>query len=303
MNKVFISLLTFNDNKSTTECLTSLNKLNKDGIDLNVLVIDNASDNPFTSDKDYENFNLKIIRNDKNLGFSGGHNIGIKYALENGANYITILNNDTEVDENLITASIKSFELNTGIVVPKIYFAKGYEYHKERYSENDKGKVIWYAGGRIDWGNVIGEHLGVDEIDKGDFTKRFETEIATGCCMMVKSEVFKTVGYLSEKYFLYYEDADFSIRVHKNGYRIIFEPKAIVWHKNAASTGGSGSQLQDYYITRNRLFFGFKYASPRVKAALFRESLRLIRHGRPWQKVAIKDFFKGRMGKGSYKND
>lgn len=301
MSKVFISLLTFNDNKSTLECLKSITDLNIDNIELYVVVVDNASDKPFKTEESLRQFNLKIIRNDKNLGFSGGHNIGIKYSLEKGADYVVILNNDTEVERNLIKNMLQSFKNEIGIVVPKIYFAKGFEYHNKRYSEKEKGKVIWYAGGEIDWKNVLGKHIGVDDIDGSKYSQKKETEIATGCCMMIKKEVFEKVGMLDDNYFLYYEDADFSVRTKKNGYRILFEPTANLWHKNAAATGGSGSELQDYYITRNRLIFGIKYAPLRSKIALLRESLRFLYNGRKWQKIAVKDYYLGNLGKGSYK--
>jgi GT2 family glycosyltransferase len=303
MKKVFISLLTFNDNKSTLDCLDSIETLKTESIKLSVVVVDNASENAFSVNKKYKNFELEIIRNEKNLGFSGGHNIGIKYALSEGADYVVVLNNDTILDRDLIINMLEGFKENVGVVVPKIYFAKGYEYHKDRYKKEELGKVIWYAGGKMDWKNVFGQHVGVDEVDRKEFNMPYETEIATGCCMMVKKEVFEKTGSLNQKYFLYYEDADFSMKIKKKGFKILYQPSAFLWHKNAASTGGSGSKLQDYYITRNRLYFGIRYAPLRAKSALFRESLRLARNGREWQKRAIKDFYKGIMGKGSFKNE
>lgn len=301
MTKVFISLLTFNDNKATLECLGSLENLNKESFELSVVVVDNASEEPFVAIKRYKNFNMKVLRNSQNLGFSAGHNIGINYSLEQEANFIIILNNDTEVDKDLVSHLLKEFDENTGVAVPKIYFAKGYEFHKNRYKNADLGKVIWYAGGQIDWGNVIASHIGVDEVDSQVFNLNTETELATGCCMMVKKDVFEKVGLLDEDYFLYYEDADFSVRVKKAGYKINFVPKALLWHKNAASTGGSGSELQDYYITRNRLIFGFRHAPLRSRIALFRESIRLFFGGRRWQRTAVSDFYLRRLGKGSFK--
>jgi len=304
MKKVFITLISFNNNKVTLECLESLEKVRKNNFELNIVVIDNASKEKFKTLKKYLNFTLKIIRSEENLGFSGGQNLGIKYSLERGADYVVILNNDTEVDENLVSNLIKSFRDNIGIVSPKIYFAKGYEFHKDRYKENEKGKVIWYAGGIIDWENVIGIHKGVDEVDKGQFNSSMETEYATGCCMMVKAQVFEKIGFLDDKYFLYYEDADFCIRARNNNFKVIFEPSGLLWHKNASSAGGSGSSLQDYYITRNRLIFGFRYAKTRAKIALFKESLKILLSGRKWQKTAVKDFYLNIYEKGSFvKND
>ena len=300
MINVFISILTYNDNKSTLECLDSLEDLEKDKIDLNVVVVDNASIEKFTSKKDYKNFNLTILRNEENLGFSGGHNIGIKYAIQKKADYVVILNNDVIVEKNLIKNLLQAFSDRIGIVSPKIYFAKGHEFHEKRYKEFEKGNVIWYAGAKMDWDNIIGKHVGVDEVDNGQYDKQKETELATGCCMMVKKEVFEKIGLLDNKYFLYYEDADFSIKAKKSDFRILFEPENVLWHKNAASTGGSGSELQDYYISRNRMLFGSRYASFRVKLALFRESIKIIKSGRPWQKIGIRDFYLRKFDKGSY---
>jgi len=300
MPKIFINLITFNDNVSTNECLESLEKLNKKGFELYVVVVDNCSKEKFEIDKEYKNFNLKILYSTKNLGFSGGQNLGIKYALGETADYIVVLNNDVITDENLIIELLSSFNsLEVGVVCPKIYFAKGYEFHKDRYENKDLGKVFWYAGGLIDWKNVFGTHRGVDEIDSGQFDQKEETQVATGCCMMVSREVFEKTGLFDENFFLYYEDADLSMRILKQGFKIIYEPKAILWHKNAAATG-SGSVLQDYYITRNRLIFGFKYAKKRVKFALFRESLKILLNGRKWQKIGVRDFYLKKLGSGSY---
>ncbi|KKQ34533.1 MAG: putative glycosyltransferase [Microgenomates group bacterium GW2011_GWA2_37_6] len=163
------------------------------------------------------------------------------------------------------------------------------------------GKVIWYAGGAIDWENVIGNHKGLDEVDKGQFDEDGETKMATGCCFLVKKEVLEKVGLYDDRYFLYFEDADFSERVKKAGFKIFYAPKSIIWHKNAQSSGGSGSSLQDYFTTRNRLIFGYTYAPMRTKIALFRQSLNLILKGRPWQRRGIIDFYLGRLGKGSYR--
>ena len=299
MPKIFVNLITFNDSTSTNECLRSLEKLNKKGFELFVVVVDNGSKERFEVKREYS-FNLKILYSEDNLGFSGGQNYGIKYALEENADYIVVLNNDTVTDENLIVELLGSFDdPKIGVVCPKIYFAKGYEYHKDRYAEKDLGKIFWYAGGVIDWKNVFGNHRGVDEVDKGQYNLRGETEVATGCCMMVGREIFEKVGMFDENFFLYYEDADLSMRLKKQGFMIIYEPKAILWHKNAVATG-SGSPLQDYYITRNRLVFGFRYAKPRVKVALFRESLKILINGRKWQKTGVRDFYLRKLGNGSY---
>jgi hypothetical protein len=300
MPKVFVTLINYNSNQMTVDCLNSLNELNTSDFELNVVVVDNASQEKFTDNQKYK-FNLKIIRSEANLGFSGGQNLGIKFALDNGADYVMVLNNDVTLDKELIVELLKTFaEKECGIVSPKIYFAKGHEFHKERYAQEDLGKVIWYAGGQIDWQNVIASHIGVDEVDKGQYQRIVEIDFASGCCELIKKDVFEKIGFFDDRYFLYYEDNDLSQRVKANNFKIYYQPKAIVWHLNAGSTGGSGSGLQDYYITRNRLLFGFRYANLRAKIALVRESLKNIISGRPWQKKGAIDFYLRKFGKGSY---
>lgn len=300
MTKVFVTTISFNNNDTTIECLESLEKVEKEGLELYIVVVDNASREKFSAKKSYKNFDLEIIRSEINLGFSGGQNLGIKYALGNRADYIIVINNDTIVDNKLIKTLIGSFEEKVGLVVPKIYFEKGYEFHKDRYDAKDKGKVIWYAGGIMDFNNVIARHRGVDEVDKGQYDKTEQVDFASGCCMAVKRKVFEKVGILDDKYFLYYEDNDFSQRAKRAGFKIIYQPKSVLWHKNAEAAGGSGSGLQDYYITRNRLLFGLTYASLRTKLSLLRESLKLLIVGRKWQKIGAIDFYLRKLGRGSF---
>ncbi len=306
MDKIAIVILNFNGDEDTIECLKSIEKLSYLKQELLVIVVDNGSAKKFSIIRQladqFSKGEFKIIRNEENLGFSGGNNVGIKYALENGTDYILILNNDTVVQGSLLKEllSVAKSDSNIGVVVPKIYFAKGFEYHKERYKSEELGKVLWYSGGKIDWKNVLGSHRGVDEVDHGQYNDIQETDYATGCCMFVKAEVFKKIGFLNDNYFLYYEDNDFSQRAKKTGFKIIYAPKAIIWHKNAGSAGGSGSELQDYYITRNRLLFGFKYAPLRSRIALIKESISMILSGRQWQKKGVLDFYLGRFGKGSF---
>ena len=304
MQKVATVILHYNGAKNTLECLESLEKVNlSKETNLEIVVVDNASKEKLkTQNSKLKNKEVEVIRNEENLGYAEGNNIGIRYALKNGADYILVLNNDTIVDKSLIKELLNAIkrDKNIGIVAPKIYFAKGFEFHKDRYKKEELGHVLWYAGGEIDYKNVIGHHIGVDEVDYGQYDKAEETYFASGCCMFIKKEVFDKVGFFDKKYFLYYEDADLSERVKKAGYKITYKPSAVLWHKNAGSAGGSGSVLQDYYITRNRLLFGFRYASMRSKIALVKESLSVLLRGRYWQKRGVLDFYLKRFGKGSF---
>lgn len=303
MKKVFAVTINYKGHKDTIDLLKSLQKIKKNNINLNVVVVDNFPADQIKLDPaDYQDINLKVIYNKKNLGFSGGNNVGIEHSLENGADYILILNNDTLVEPNFLEELINVLEKDprNGVSVPKIYFAKGFEFHKNRYKESELGKVLWYGGGLFDWSNVIGHHRGVDEVDRGQYDEIEPTELASGCCFLVKREVLEKVRGYDDNYFLYYEDADLSQRIIKKGYRIMYTPKSLVWHKNAQSTGGSGSSLQDYYITRNRLMFGMKFAPLRSKLALIRESLKFLAGGRYWQRRGALDYYLKRFGKGSF---
>src|SRR5690606_36808061 len=119
-------------------------------------------------------------------------------------------------------------------VVPKMYFTAGQEYHSQKYKKSEQGNVIWYAGGQMDWDNVIGSHRGVDEVDTGQYQSVDKTEFATGACMMIPTQILKKTGNFDERYFLYYEDNDLCMRLKRYG-SIYFVPTSILWHDNAGS--------------------------------------------------------------------
>lgn len=301
MKKIFVVILNFNGWEDTIKCLKSLAKIKSSKeFTVEILVIDNASKNESVEKIRAAIPDVNMIENPINTGFSGGCNEGMRYALDNGADYVLLLNNDTVVDSNFIEEMYKASKpAEIGGVVPKIYFEKGNEYHKDKYKDKDLGKIIWYAGGIMDWKNLIGHNRGVDEVDEGQFDTEGITELATGCCFLIKAEILKQVGVFDDKYFLYYEDADLCERIKKAGYKIMYQPKAIIWHKNAGSSG-SGSVLQDYYITRNRLLFGMRYAPIRTRVALGRESLKILTTGREWQKKGVADFYVRKFNRGSF---
>ena len=300
MKKVFAVILHYKGKEFTRQCLLSLNKVKTKDFSLKTVAVDNNSPEPIDDLKE-KFFNEVFIKNKKNLGFAEGNNVGIRYALKQGADYVILLNNDTQVSPEIIIQLIKAGEDDgqVGILGPKIYFSPGFEFHKERYEKSDRGKVIWYAGGIIDWRNVLASHRGVDEVDKGQYDKKIETDFISGCAMFVKREVFDKIGLLDKKYFLYLEDNDFCQRAKREGFKLVYVPKAKVWHANAGSSAVGGS-LHDYYLARNRMLFGMRYAPSWTKMALIRESLRLLLAGRKWQKIGIRDFYLGRFGKGSY---
>jgi len=301
--KIFVVVLNWNGAQETLSCLKSLEKASFSDFDFKVIVVDNGSDDDLVERLSQVNFRFdyELIKNHKNLGFAGGNNVGLDLALRQGADYVMVLNNDTLVDPSFLVhlAVVLRSEKNAGVVSPKIYFASGFEFHKNRYRKSELGKIIWYAGGKIDWANVIGINEGVDEVDCGQFSHRREVDFATGCCSLFSAKALRKVGLFDERYFLYFEDVDLSVRLKRGGFGIFFEPQGIIWHKVARSSG-IGSDLNDYFISRNRLLFGFKYAPVRVKGALLKESVKFLVKGRPWQKQGVKDFYLGRLGLGSW---
>ncbi len=305
--KVFIVILNWNRKDDTLECLESIRGLKVKDYNLSVIVVDNGSTDGSVNALQgirLGNAEYRLVTSTQNLGFAAGNNIGIKYALESGADYVMLLNNDTVVDKNLVLELLKvsKSDENVGIVSPKIYFAKGFEFHKDRYKKNQLGKVIWYAGGKMDWANVYGKNRGVDEVNSSKFSKVEEIDFATGACMFLNALCLKKVGMFDERYFMYLEDVDLSLRIKRKKWKALYAPKAILWHKVAQSSG-IGSDLNDYFITRNRLMFGMKYAPIRSKLALIKESIKFLLTGRKWQKKGVLDFYSGNFEKGSFKNE
>lgn len=298
MQKVSIVTLNFNSEEETHNCIASLQKMKHEKIEMEIIVVDNASQELFALKKEEK---AVVIRSEVNLGFTGGNNLGINYATNHGCDYILLLNNDTIVDENLLNELVSTLESDQriGLLCPKIYFAKGHEYHKKRYKKKEMGNVIWFAGGGIDWQNGVSFHKGMDEVDRGQYDKKEEISFSSGCCMLIKKSLIEQIGMFDDVYYLYYEDADLCLRIQKAGYKIVYEPKGKLWHLNAASSG-TGSELHDYYLTRNKIIFNLKYAGLKTKMAILKEALRLFFKGRKWQRRGVIDFFLLRFGKGSF---
>ncbi len=296
--KVFIIIINFNSRLDTQEVLESLEKVNYPNFE--VVVVDNASQEKFSLADLNLDLKIKLIQNPKNIGFSGGNNLGIKYALANGADYVLLLNNDTIVSSDFLTELVKAAEDSQkfGIVGPKIYF----------YDQKDK---LWFAGGKINWFYNKAEMRGYNQIDQGQYDQPLiqKTEYVTGCCMLAKKEIIQKIGLMPEEYFLYYEDTDWSLAVQKAGYQCVFAPLAKIWHKGSKSTGQE-SDPYIYYHVRNGLILSKKYAPwylrPLVHLdVLWRVCKQMIKlvffpKKRNWAKhilLGIKDFYLKKWGK------
>ena len=294
---VVIVLVNWNGHKDTVECLTSLAKCKKKDVPFTPIVVDNASQPQSVRYIKKHHPWVTVLVQKENLGFAAGVNVGIRYALRSHAQYVWLLNNDTILDSDALTLSSAFSNAKVGGATSKIYFFKGREYHYQRYSENERGNVIWYAGGVIDWQTMIASHRGVDEVDRGQYDRVEPTEFITGCSFMIRTDIVDKIGFFDEKYFLYLEDLDFSLRMKRAGYTLLYVPSSRLWHKNAGSTQGAGSKLHEYYMTRNRLYLGMKYAPVRTKMALGREALKFLITGPESKKRAVADWMLGRYQK------
>lgn len=314
MASVAVILLNYNSTKYTKKCLRSLNGAHSKKHSVNVLVFDNASTKQPKSD---EFPNAILCTSKKNLGYAEGNNVAAAHAIKEwNPDFCVFVNNDTRFGPGMLDRLIEVLlsQPSVGIAVPKIYFETGAEFHRQSYSQSQLGKVLWYAGGSLDWQNVYAIHRGVDEVDRGQFdshqmySTEFSTEpadvsvrtdvcdFATGCCFAIPTKIWKKLRGFDPKFFLYYEDVDLSVRLKKLGKTIAFVPHATLFHANAGSSHGAGSPLHQYYQTRNRLRFGFLHASFRTKLALLLESRRQFLSATDAVRLGILDALGGRWG-------
>lgn len=219
---------------------------------------------------DGKNIPVTVIESE-NKGYAHGVNVAMEKAMSDDITSYCILNDDTYFEKDFVSHVKMSMRTHRGAIIGgKIYYAPGYEYHKDRYTKKDRGRVLWYAGGITDWNHVITRHIGVDEVDTGQFDTLTETDFITGCLMCYDREVADKIGLWSTEYFMYYEDADLCERAHRAGVKLLYDPSIVIWHKSGQSTEGSGSKLQYTFQTRNRLRFGLKYAPIRTKLHLLK---------------------------------
>lgn len=300
MDHISLVIVHYNTEAETLACLRSLNQVETRGFRLQIVVWDNASKEPLVLPPSLQTDRIELLRSESNLGFTGGNNQAIKHAISAyNSDYVVLLNSDTIVAPDFLQHLYDQSKRQPqwGFVAPKIYFAPGYEYHQQSYLAKDKGHVLWYAGGSIDWRNLSAFHRGTDELDQGQFDQQTTSDFATGCCILIPRRILETVGLLDERYFLYLEDVDWSLRVLAAGYQIGFCPESHVWHKNAGSSGGAGSAVHQYYQTRNRLVLFWRYSSLRTKATIARFAWQLLTHGVPPERQAVINWLTGQLGK------
>ncbi len=283
---VYVVIVNYCNYDVTLNCIESVCK--SDYPNYRVVIVDNGSPSKNVSFVNTISEKCEYIRSEENRGFSAGSNIGIQHAMNNDAEYVMLLNNDTIISSKMISILVDNANSET-ITVPKIYYKKSDD-------------IIWYAGGEIDYHKADSIHIGINSRNVG-FDEKKKCSFFSGCCALIPSNIIRIVGPLPEEYFLYYEDFDYSIAVKKRGYSIVYCPEAVMWHDVGKSTGPE-SVISIYYQTRNRLYVS-KKAGFSVMARLYVYIWAIALGIRGLVKVsndyirfkAIADFWKGLFGK------
>jgi GT2 family glycosyltransferase len=239
--KVYIIILNFNSYKDTMECIRSLEAISYSNYE--IVIVDNNSKDDSVKEISENCPKYKLLLSKENLGYANGNNIGIKYALEQDADYVCILNNDVIVEQNFLDPIIEIFNIDNtiGMVGPCIC----------EYSDRN---TVQAMGANINLfrGLAMGQHEGKDynKIDKNFI----DVDYLGGACFIVKSEVFRTIGLIPENYFLFYEETEFCLSARKSGYKLLCISISKVYHKRS-STISKYSGLSYYFLNRNRIIF------------------------------------------------
>src|SRR5579859_3091178 len=264
--RVAIVVLNWRQVDDTLACLESLRGL--DYPCYQVIVVDNGSADG-SAERIRQSFgNVTLIENPLNLGFAGGNNIGIGHSLRDGAEFVLLLNSDTEVSADLLRELVNAAEADRtiGMLGPKIYY-------------HEQANVIWSAGGTLSRYGEPG-HLRVDELDEPSGDRIQDVDYVTGCALLVRREVIEKIGLLDERFFIYFEEAEWCSRARRAGFRVVYVPRATMWHK-IRMHARVHSRRYVYLMARNRLLYlRCRGASPWV---ILVASLDLLRTAISWR--------------------
>ena len=258
MEKIGVVTVTYNSDKVLQPFLSDL--FAQSFHNFNLYVIDNASEDKTLKILDDLNDNrVNQIRNHSNIGVAAANNIGIKKALEDKCSHILILNNDIEFPNTLFKDMLVSIKKeNCSMITPKIMY----------HSDKD---IIWYAGGGFKKSNgYLPYHTAFNENIKNNNYQSLYVDYASTCCLLIKKDVFETIGYMDEKYFVYFDDTDFLFRVKKEGvHKIYYDSQITLFHKVGSLTKSLTKEFERSYRThfflkqniRNHIYFLRKIGS------------------------------------------
>ena len=259
---VFIVILNWNGLADTLRCLESLSRADLSAVVAHTLVVDNASRSDPRPHIERRFPSVETVQMDRNLGFAGGCNYGLRRATSAHADYALLLNNDTVVDSDFLAPLVTYAEehLGIGLVGPLVCHL-------------DRPDRVASAGARVDlaFGLVRIHHF--DEHRSRVPALPYTTEFVTGCCMLIPANVLAKVGMLDEGLFAYYDDVDYCLRVRHANLAIACVPRSVVWHRESSSTRrglteGVQSPLKHYLSVRNRIAIVRRHGA-RTQRALF----------------------------------
>jgi GT2 family glycosyltransferase len=240
--KVAVLILNYKRFDDTVECVESV--LQSDYDNYEIILIDNDSRDDSARRIAQKFPTLELIANPVNVGYAEGNNIGMRRALDKGAEYVFVLNNDTTLEPDAIRKLVQAGEADKAatIIAPKICFY-------------DDKKMINSCGTRMDWFKLRPHKGACFEKDQGQYTAIEEKEIFPGAAFLFKKELFEKVGYFDARFFLIHEDAEICLRNRARGFKNIIVPSAAVYHK-VSRTLSAYPFLTEYYSTRNLFFLG-----------------------------------------------
>jgi GT2 family glycosyltransferase len=249
--RVCIIVLTWKNYDLTRDCLCSLRKI--DYANIEIVLVDNGSADGSAERLAAEFPEVRLIQNEKNLGFPAGNNVALRDALQRNPDYFLLLNNDTLVAPDFLSKLVTVAESDDkiGVVNPKILY----------FEPSDR---IWFAGGFYKpWWNT-GKVSGENRRDVGKYDDTREITFATGCAFLIKTGVVRQVGLLDEIFFLGFEDLDWTVRALQAGFRAFYVGSSVIWHKASYDTKKNlGKPVRDFYRTRNSILFARKHVPSR----------------------------------------
>ena len=262
---IAIVVLNWNGANDTLACLDSLAALTYQNF--NVIVVDNGStDHSLDKLRAYSSpFPLVLLETGKNLGYAGGNNVGTRHALEHGADFVLLLNNDTTVASDLLEQLINAAQRNpdTGVFSARVMYF-------------DNPELVWFDGARWNESSLRLEWPGQGAREAELSTVDHDTDYACGAALFFRAEVARQIGLLDEMFFLVWEEVDWCFRARKAGWRNRVVAAAKVWHKIGVSFGSESSPLRTYFSIRNELLWFSRHASFSARLRLWANNLRRL---------------------------
>ncbi len=238
---VYIVVLTWNGRDDTLDCLRSLDPAWNERV--KGILVDNGSTDGTVESVRREFPHVIVLENGENLGFTEGNNVGIRYALDRGADYVLLLNNDTLVDKELVRelVTVAGSSDRIGFVSPKILF-------------RDRPDHLWFAGATFSTRTGHGRMIGYRERDRGQYDDVREIDRPCGCAVLVSRRLCEEAGLMDPGIFLYVDEVEWMLRARKNGFKAYYAPKARIWHKVSGTVGSELHADSFYYGIRNTLY-------------------------------------------------